>query len=60
MLLFVVCDVSEGNVYNSLMLTYKSYYNMASPYLCELINKQKSHVNTRLGTSVGTSASVHM
>ena len=33
------------------MLTYKSYYNMAPPYLSELINKQKeSHVNTRLGT----------
>ena len=33
-----------------LMLTYKSYYNMAPPYLCELINKKESHVNTRLGT----------
>ena len=32
-----------------LILTYKSYYNMA-PYLCELINKKESHVNTRLGT----------
>ena len=32
------------------MLTYKSYYNMAPPYLCELINKKESHVNTRLGT----------
>ena len=31
-----------------LMLTYKSYYNMAPPYLCELINKKESHVNTRL------------
>ena len=30
------------------MLTYKSYYNMASSYLCELINKKESHVNTRL------------
>ena len=33
-----------------LMLTYKSYYNMAPPYLCALINKNESHVNTRLGT----------
>ena len=32
------------------MLTYKSYYNMASHYLCKLINKKESHVNTRLGT----------
>ena len=32
------------------MLTYKSYYNMAPPYLCELMNKKESHVNTRLGT----------
>ena len=32
------------------MLTYKSYYNMAPPYLCELINKKESHVTTRLGT----------
>ena len=35
---------------NKLMLTYKSYYNMAPPYLCELINKKESHVNTRSGT----------
>ena len=28
----------------------KSYYKMAPPYLCELINKKESHVNTRLGT----------
>ena len=33
-----------------LILTYKSYYNIAPPYLCELINKKESHVNTRLGT----------
>ena len=32
------------------MLTYKSYNNMAPPYLCELINKKQSNVNTRLGT----------
>ena len=29
-----------------LLLTYKSYYNMAPPYLCELIIKKESHVNT--------------
>ena len=34
-----------------LMLIYKSYYNMSPPYLCELINKKESHVNTRLGTN---------
>ena len=33
-----------------LMLAYKSYYNMAPPYLYELINKKERHVNTRLGT----------
>ena len=32
------------------MLTYKSYYNMAPPYIYELINKKESHVNTRLET----------
>ena len=32
------------------MLTYKSYYNIASHYLYELINKKERHVNTRLGT----------
>ena len=35
--------------YKILMLTYQSYCNMAPPYLCELINKKESHVNTRLG-----------
>ena len=33
-----------------LMLPYKSYYNIAPFYLCELINIKESHVNTRLGT----------
>ena len=32
------------------MLTYKSYYDMAPPYLCELINKKEIHVNTGLAT----------
>ena len=42
--------IQDRIIYKMLMLTYKSYYNMASPYLCELINKKESHVNTRLGT----------
>ena len=41
--------IQDRIIYTILMLTYKSYYNMAPLYLCELINK-KSHVNTRLGT----------
>ena len=32
------------------MFTFKSCCNMAPPYLCELINKKESHVNTRLVT----------
>ena len=32
-----------------LMLTYKSYYNIALTYLCELISRRESSVNTRLG-----------
>ena len=31
------------------MLTYKSYSNIAPTYLCELISRRKSYVNTRLG-----------
>ena len=31
------------------MLTYKSYYNIAPTYLCELISRRESSVNTRLG-----------
>ena len=42
--------IQDRIIYKMLMLTYKSYYNMAPPYLCELINKKQSHVNTRLGT----------
>ena len=32
------------------MLTYKSYYNIAPTYLCELINRRESSVNMRLGS----------
>ena len=42
--------IQDRIIYKMLMLTYKSYYNMAPPYLFELINKKESHVNTRLGT----------
>ena len=31
------------------MLTYKSYCNIAPPYLYEPINRRESSVNTRLG-----------
>ena len=33
-----------------LMLTYKSYYNNAPTYLCELISRRESSVNMRLGS----------
>ena len=36
--------------YKIFMLTYKSYYNIAPSYFCELINKKQSHVNSRFGT----------
>ena len=35
--------------YKILMLTYKSYYNIAPTFLCELISMRGSSVNTRLG-----------
>ena len=42
--------IQDRIIYRILMLTYKSYYNRAPPYLCELINKKENHVNIRLGT----------
>ena len=42
--------IQDKIIYKILMLTYKSYYNMAPPYLCEVMNKIESHFNTRLGT----------
>ena len=36
--------------YKILMLTYKSYYNIAPTYLCELISRRESSVNTRFGS----------
>ena len=38
--------------YKILMLTYKSYYNIAPTYLCKLISRRESSVNTRLGAVV--------
>ena len=32
------------------MLTYKSYYNIAPTYLCELINRREISANTWLGS----------
>ena len=32
------------------MLTYKSYYNIAPSYLCELISRKESSINKRFGT----------
>ena len=42
--------IQDRIIYTILMLTYKSYYNIAPSYLYELINKKESHVNIRLGT----------
>ena len=35
--------------YTILMLTYKSYYNIAPTYLCEMISRREGYVNTLLG-----------
>ena len=42
--------IQDKIIYNMLMLTNKSYYNIEPSNLCELINKKESQVNTRLGT----------
>ena len=42
--------IQDRIIQTILMPTNKSYYNMAPPYLCELINKKETHVNTRLVT----------
>ena len=41
--------IQDRITYKILMLTYKSYYNIAPTYLCELISRRESFVNTRLG-----------
>ena len=42
--------IQDRITYTILMLTYKSYYNIAPTYLCELISRRESSVNTRLGS----------
>ena len=41
--------IQDRITYKILMLTYKLYYNIAPTYLCELISRRESSVNTRLG-----------
>ena len=41
--------IQDRITYTILMLTYKSYYNIAPTYLCELISRRESSVNKRLG-----------
>ena len=41
--------IQDRITYKIWMLTYKSYYNIAPTYLCELISRRESSVNTRLG-----------
>ena len=41
--------IQDRITYKILMLTYKSYYNIAPTYLCELISRRESSVNMRLG-----------
>ena len=42
--------IQDRITYKILMLTYKSYYTIAPTYLCELISRRESSVNTRLGS----------
>ena len=42
--------IQDRITYTILMLTYKSYCNIAPTYLCELISRRESSVNTRLGS----------
>ena len=41
--------IQDRITYKKLMLTYKSYLNIAPTYLCEQISRRESSVNTRLG-----------
>ena len=40
--------IQDRITYKILMPTYKSYYNIAPTYLCELISRRESSVNSRL------------
>ena len=42
--------IQDRITYKIFMLTYKSYHNIAPTYLCELISRRESSVNTRLGS----------
>ena len=42
-------QIHDKITYKILMLTYKSYYNIAPTYLCELISRRDRSVNTWLG-----------
>ena len=41
--------IQDRIIYKIVMLTYKSYNNIAPTYLCELTSRRESSVNTRLG-----------
>ena len=43
-------NIQDRITYKILMLTYTLYYNIAPTYLCELISRRESSVNTRLGS----------
>ena len=42
-------EIQDRIIYKVLMLTYKLSYNMAPPYLCELINKKRKSREYSLG-----------
>ena len=44
----LVVTIQDIITYKILMLTYKSNYNIAQTYLCELISRRESSVNTGL------------
>ena len=46
---FHLLKIQDRITYKILMLTYKSYYNIAPTCLCELISRKESSVNTQLG-----------
>ena len=42
--------IQDRITYKILLFTYKSYYNIAPTYLCELISRRESSVNMQLGS----------